>query len=422
MHPIFKVWRLQGYVRNSEGRTLPRLWEPDALDVCYCGGPRRFAECCQRQVPFLPNAREIRLELDKARTTPHFDRAEELARAAVAQYVIWVKQHTATTMNIAQDLHKRLVDIDVLALQGYIELMRDSLEANGKGDLFVPQLQYLAQIIGVPRLSMRLVALATRSLVKSGRIEEAILELDSLGKLDRIDDTLALVTAADLLDLPAEQAEELLLRACSVAACPEEKWSAQLALAERMLHKGEGEKALAMVQSIIAESSTDGSDTGAPTEALMLRWRVTKSPSDFQSFRDAIGRESEIESRHHCAAILIDEGIYDAAEEILAEDVRGGDPSAKLLLTDARIQMGNVESGRVLFLTIERQQLSQQLQFPYAVVLGHLALACKAEEYRREAISLLSVLRPLTAEMNRQVRNLLQALQSENFTTAAPPE
>ena len=48
LEPVFAVWRTQGFVRAAEGkRRLRRLWEPDPLDPCPCGGPKRFAECCR---------------------------------------------------------------------------------------------------------------------------------------------------------------------------------------------------------------------------------------------------------------------------------------------------------------------------------------------------------------------------------------
>lgn len=79
--------------------------------------------------------------------------------------------------------------------------------------------------------------------------------MDRLGDLDEVDDALALTTAVRILDLSAERQEQLLARASSVAAYEEGKWSAQFALVEHMLTRGEKERALAMVDSIIAESS-----------------------------------------------------------------------------------------------------------------------------------------------------------------------
>jgi hypothetical protein len=47
MEPVLEVWRKQGYVRFPDGSGTIRIWLPGPLDVCFCGGPKRFAECYQ---------------------------------------------------------------------------------------------------------------------------------------------------------------------------------------------------------------------------------------------------------------------------------------------------------------------------------------------------------------------------------------
>jgi len=425
LQPVLEVWRRQGIVQFSNGKAMRRVWEPDALDVCFCGGPKRFGECCRRHLPLELSSYEIRDEIQKATTAPELARAEELSRAALAQYVIWVKQHTAVTMHIAQDLYRKLVDIDVLALEANIRQLQDSLEANGNAELFVPQVRYLASIIGVPRLSMRLVALASHWLVTSRRTEEAILELDSLGDMDKIDpdkidDALALLTIAYLFDLSTERKEQFLNSALAAAVSEEEEWLAKLAIAEHILTVGRQEEALAVVDSIIGESQSSDGQVGVPPEALLLRWKITKTESDFQSLRAAI-ENSQGSTRRHYAAILIDEGLYTEAEQFLAADIDAGDPIAKLLITDARIRSGDGGSARDLFLSIEREHIPHKFQYAYAVASAHVAFSCKDERTRQLAI--LS-LRQLTASgtVSEEVKNLLLALQSEKYPGAAPPE
>ena len=68
LEPILEVWRRQGVVQRSDGKAVRRVWEPDALDVCFCGGPRRFGECCQPHIPLKLNSSEIRDAIDKATT------------------------------------------------------------------------------------------------------------------------------------------------------------------------------------------------------------------------------------------------------------------------------------------------------------------------------------------------------------------
>jgi len=411
LEPVLEVWRRQGFVQLPDGKSMRKVWEPDAMDTCFCGVPKRFAGCCRPRIPADPSSRA---EIGQALDASEFARAEELSRAALAQYVIWVKQHTASTMHVAQDFHREIVNIDVLALEELVTTMEDCLEANGNSDFFVPQVRHLAEIVGVPRLNMRLVALATHWLLKSGRVEEAILELDALGDLDKIDDAVALITAANVLDLSQEQRERLLIRASSVAADQSEKWRAQFALIEQLVNIGEKDKALSIVDSIIAESNG-----GAHTEARMLRWRITRTPADFQRFSDALDHDPNPD-RCRYGAILIDEGMYAEAEESLKSDVISGNPRAKILLTDARVRNGREASARELFVSIKPEQVSKKLRYPYAVAAALVALSCQDEKIRRLAVQLLHDL-PGSKTIDG-AQKWLQGLESNTFPQANPAD
>lgn len=406
--PVFGVWRRQGLTQTSDGRRVPKVWEPDPMDICFCGGPRRFGECCG---PHIPLRRDLHEAFIEAMAASDFNRAEALARAYLAQYVIWVKQHTVPTMNVAPGLHEKIVNIDVMALNEIIDWLQESLEANGNSGLFVPQLQHLASVIGVPRLSMRLVALGCRWLFAEGRIEEAVLELDGLGSLDKVDDTVALVTAFHILDPSPQRAEELLTRASSVAACDEEKWAAQILLAESLLSRRENAKALAVVESILAESQGPGDRLGPPTEALILHWRITKADRDFHPMMEAV-RRSKGSKRTHFAAMMIDAGLYAEAEELLEPMVKSGELVSTLLTVDARTRSGNAESAPRLFETVDRKRLPKKYLYPYAVAAAHLAIACKDDGIRELAIV---ALREVSAsrKADEGVQELLRILQGQ---------
>jgi hypothetical protein len=419
--PILDVWRRQGTVRLPNGKAILRVWEPDALDICFCGGPKRFAECCRQYIPLIPSPEGVEAEVAKAMAAREFGRAEQLSRAALAQYVIWVKQHTVPLMNVANDLYAKFVDMDVPSLQGRIIQLQRSLEANGNAGSFVLQLRYLASIIGVPKLSVRLLTIVSHCLAESGKNEEAILEIDGLGDLDIVEDALALITAVHLLDLSAERRVQLLLRACAFAGCEAEKWEAQLALVENMLQTQAREKALPIVDSIIAESGRSETDASTLIAGLILRWRLTQAESDFRAARIAIQHHHDVGAVHYFATILIDEGMYSEAEEVAASRVEAGDPVAKLLITDARVRSGNADSARDLFHSIDREHISRETQFRYAVASALVALACKDEKIRLLAVECLSTLPASEAQMNERVQSLLRALQGERFADAVSP-
>jgi len=402
LEPIWEVWRRQGFTRLGDGKMIRKLWEPGPLDTCFCGGPKRFAECCKPHFPRNPTSQG---DVQQAIAASDFAKAEALSRADLAQYVIWVKQHTVPTMHVAEEIHHKFVDIDVHALEDLVETMEECLEANGNAELFVPQVRHLAEIIGVSRLSMRLVALATHWLLRLGRTEEAILELDELGDLDKLDDAVALITAADLFDLSVERRKALLNRACSVAVGLTEKWRVQFALAALTFEQGQREEALAIIDSVISESI--GKNHRAYTEARMIRWRTTKTEADFKLFSDAIDREDAF-SRKRYGAILVDESMYGDAERLLEGDRVSEDAVARLLLADALIRGGKGTSARGIILGIQQDQLPGRLRYSYAVAAANLALSCKEEEIRQLAVR---AIRNLPDSTTDRLPELLQDLQ-----------
>ena len=57
--PIMDVWKIQGTIYSPDGKGKKRLWEPDPLDICFCGGPRRFFECCKPQLDMPDGEKKI---------------------------------------------------------------------------------------------------------------------------------------------------------------------------------------------------------------------------------------------------------------------------------------------------------------------------------------------------------------------------
>jgi hypothetical protein len=410
LEPIFEVWRNQGYIKLPDGGAHRRLWEPDPLDMCFCGGPRRFAECCKQAVD--EKATRHYAAGDAAATdASDFATAEKHARAELAQYVVWVRQHTVPTMNSAPSLHRQFADIDVLALDSLIQGLRRAQKANGTDDTFVPQLRHLSGTIGVPKISARLIALASEWFFRAGRIEEGILELDRLGNLRKVDDALALITAARFCDLGTRAREEMLRRAASAALCKEERWAAQLELADRFFGRNAKQEALSLADLIIAESSGPDGSAGALAEANLLRWRITRTGSDFEATMSALNRDP---ARGRHAGTLIDEGKHEEAEAFLADPIRDGDVVAKLLIVDARLRSGKREAARDLFLTID-DQVPAHLRYPYGVAAALVAMFLRDDEIRRRAIAALSGLPAAAVESDKNIQNYLEALREDNW-------
>ena len=102
LYPVFKVWAAQGTRAGARGEPVPWLWEPDPLDRCYCGGPGRFGSCCATNIEKHSMDDLQRLRTD-ALDQSDIAAAERFAQAALAQYHVWIREHTAPTRHVANE-------------------------------------------------------------------------------------------------------------------------------------------------------------------------------------------------------------------------------------------------------------------------------------------------------------------------------
>ena len=416
LEPIFEVWRRQGSTILPDGRRIPRLWEPDPLDLCVCGEPKRFADCCRRFLDPDGKIDSIEKELKSAITEGNFARAEELARAALAQYVIWIRRHTPFVN--PGGANRELLEIDASALEAHLERLRESLEANKHLDSFVPQLRRLSDVVGVPQLSARLVAVGARWLFQSGDYEGAVRELETLGNLERLNDTLALVLATKLFDLPLHKRREFLSRAASGALTKEERWLAEIELVRCLLVSDKRDEALRILASVKSESA--GSNPCAFSDALSLEWKITGKEEDFQAAKSEI--EKLVDSEHwreRLAIILIDHGDLDEVERVLARSLEARDPEAQLLAIDARLRAGRADAAHELLQNIARERVTGRLQYPFAYTCALVALARDDSELKRLAASDLRRLQIAGTQAAKQVQDVIEALESSLWSAFA---
>jgi hypothetical protein len=354
---------------------------------------------------------DIEKEIDEAESISNFSRFEELVKAALAQYVIWIKRDTAPTIHVASDLRQMLVKIDMPALSDHIHRLEKVLAINGHSDSFLPHLRNLSRIIGVPELSIRITALAAQWLFKNGNYLGAVKELESLGNIECLNDTLALVLSVNLLDLPVHKRGQFISRAVSGALWEEERLSTELELVRHFSDSGQQTEALRKLDSVIAELTKMRANSSLQAEAMSLRWYITKEEQDFQAAKEALGISTDKEYRQHLAAILIDYGDYDAAERVLSDILIAGDPVAQLLITDARLRANQADSARELLLSISPDCVTPHLQYPHAVAYALVALACADTELKRLASAKLRQLPPFGPQAKKNVDDLLEALE-----------
>ena len=105
----------------------------------------------------------------------------------------------------------------------------------------------------MPELSIRITALAAQWLFEIGDYSGALKEMKTLGDLERLGDTLGLVLATKLLDLPIHKQGQFLTRAVSGALWEDERWLAELELARHLSDRGKKAEAVRKLDSVIAE-------------------------------------------------------------------------------------------------------------------------------------------------------------------------
>jgi tetratricopeptide (TPR) repeat protein len=386
--PVFEVWRRQRTRTLGDGTRVLRVWEPDPLDTCFCGSTKRFIECCRSMMDQVRASDSIQQDIQTALDKGDASGAEQLARAALAQYIIWIRQHTAPTRTVAEPLRRDLVGIDVLALRAYVRQLDETLCANKHSDLFIPALERLSEIVGVPEISVRLVAIAAQSLAESGDTSGAASRLAVLGKLDQVTDALALHLAAKLMAWTPNEVASLLRRAIQVAYCEFERLSARLDLTKHLLGSEDSELALREVDLAITDA-TDAANRSMLAHALSLRWEITQEDEDFRKARTVLEALDPEQHWETLARLLIDHGDYDDAKTVLAKALEVGDVVAHLLAVDVHLRLGQTDSARKLLLAVSDGSIQSHLQYPYAYTMGLVALACNDPALKIEAASRL---------------------------------
>ena len=318
-------------------------------------------------------------------------------------------------MHVAPELHRKLVEVDVPALDDHVRQLREVLIANGNTDSFLPQLRHISRVVGVPELSVRITTLATQWLCELGDYVGAVKELGTLGDLEQLNDTLALVLVTKLVDLPAHEERRYLTRAISSALSKGEKWFAELELVRHLSGCGEREKALRRVESVIAESTGTTIHRDALADALSLRWEITGKEEDFLTAKNELKTFADLEHQNQLAAILIDHGEFDQAERVLSDKLHATDPVAQLLTIDARVRAGRLDAARELLLNVATDCITARLKYPYAVVYSLVALACNDDELKMQAAANLRQVPSTGNRVKRNVNDLLQALKDRDF-------
>ncbi len=412
LKPVIDVWLAQGWRVTSEGKRIRQVWQPDPLDTCFCGGPQRFGECCKPLLDRAEHRSTVMQEIGQAAADRDMTRWEQLARAELAQYVIWVRQHTAPTQHVAPAVNRMLLEVDVPALTAHVRQLGEVLIAAGRCQSFVEQLTYMATIIGVPECSVRLTALAALWLFEMGQYSDAARKVESLGNLDLVGDPVALMLASQLFDLTQQKKTQYLTRAATTGVWEYERWPAGIELAQHLCDCNDRDGARRQIGTIIAALKEKGSQEAFLADALRAQWKITREESDYQAAKTALENCLHSERLMYLAAIAIDHGDYEEAEGLLGESALSGDQLAQLLVVEARIRGNKIESGREMLRQIAADTIAPRLAYPYAVACAHVAVACGDDQCRRDAAARLRGLPVEGTGMATGTTELVQMLEA----------
>ena len=388
LHPVFKVWAEQSIGRESDGKRYKWRWEPDPLDRCYCGSSGRFGTCCG---PTLRGRSMENLEehAREALRRPDLERAVLFAQAAVAQYVIWMRQHTAPTQHVASDLHGQLVAVDVPAIEAYVRRLDHILQVGGRGAELVPRLRYLSDAVSVPEARDRLIALSTERLYEVGTRAEAAAELDRIENLEATTDSSALRIAAHVFDRDRTECCRLLERARECANNQHDRCAIELDLANEYRRSDRIEEALGIVDVVIRKTREKEELAVPRTAALDLRWRISGSETDFRGARRELEKCDGPEVKKRLLSMLVDHGEWEDAERLLPDRAAGEDVIVELLRIEILLNASQIKEACDLVRKIPADLVAGRLRGRYAYTIGLVALEAEDSELVATATRLL---------------------------------
>jgi hypothetical protein len=381
--PIYRVWHEQNQYELSKGAKAP-VWHPDVSAPCLCGNELPFGVCCS---PIIDGPDGSLLNSDDLLSNGKVELAERHARAAIAQYARWVRQHTALSLNSShRDFFEKMTPTDCLALEANVAKLERWAMVTGNQDAVLRTYRRLQEFIGVPVIARRLIALGAQWLLKIGQIEEGLLELGRLGKASDMIDSKAILLSVRYGDHDPQEEIGLLKAAGSFALDNVERDSVRLRLAEHLVKQGLQSGALIYIDEVLKQSA----EPTVVRNATALKWECSGADSDFARLLALMQSEKEEEDRLSAAAYLIAHGKEDAALEILKSLIEQGNPAASLIATECEILSGNCASAakRLLSLRVDASN-AIETRSGFSYLQAKLVLACGREDLRQSAIQQL---------------------------------
>lgn len=177
-------------------------------------------------------------------------------------------------------------------------------------------------------------------------------------------------------------------------------------------------EALKVVDGLISELRKDDAHSGLLSDALCLRWEITRTEDDYLAAKKEMEVSARPDHRSRLAGLMIDNGDFNEAENVLSHDLEEKDPVALLLMIDARLRANRQDAARDLFRSITAERVGLPLKYPYAMTCAYVALACDDTELRSLAKEKLKELRFVDAHAREHINDLLRVLDRDSLSTS----
>jgi len=410
LYPIYRVWAEQRRAAMPRGPG----WLPEYGEPCICGSHQSYANCCytvlQGSDGPLQNPDQL---LKEGRP----DLAERHARATITRYISWVRRHTVLSLNSANpEFAKKILPTDCLAIQEAVAKLERCVQKSDNVDSVSNTYRHLQDVVGIPEIARRLVALSAEWLLSNGREEEGLVELARLGKPSEMTDSRALVLSATHDDHDSTSRIALLERAVSFALSDEEKQSILLVLADEATKDQQPERALQAIDNVIANCE----DVDFLRVARTLRWQTTGADDDLEQLVAFMKNEKSGENLLSSAAYLMDQSKPELALDVLTPLLSDGSTVAQLLAAECEIRTGECTAAaqRLDSLCIDDES-SLDLRLGFAHVQALMVLGCRRNDLRAASLALLE--RLTSEEALPSAHALIEALKKFPADAEQPP-
>jgi tetratricopeptide (TPR) repeat protein len=257
-----------------------------------------------------------------------------------------------------------------------------------------------------------MVALAARWLIRNGRTEEGLLELDLLGKIERSNDWLALTISAQHGRHGKDFEITLLKEAVNVALGPEERSVAYRNLAYCYYGAQRREDSLATIRVFNAMQEAD---PDVARTLVILKWMNTADAQDFDEAFAIMKSEDDQEQICSWGALLMDRDLPESALELMKPLVEKDHPFGTIFSIECYLRKGDKESAYDTFQRIRPETLSDlKSRCGYAHVQALLVFLGGRDELRSKSIEDLKSVISAGIPQEQMFTEMLAGLESSH--------